>query len=204
MDYKLSHRYSLSNNWYEQLSHSAEILYGTESQTPLKFDPSAKRTIVEIGIFEGASTCWWSDNLLDHPESRLYSIDPFTGSEEHHASDEMRRLLPSIEATARRNIAVSKNASKVSIIKGCSWDVFPVLSKFLEQQIDILYIDGAHDAVSICRDSSLFYPLVKDGGAVIWDDYGNAECQRAIHGVVAIFCPLREYYVLHGQFWGLK
>lgn len=79
MDFKLSSRYSLSNNWYEQLSHSAEILYGSASQTALKFDPGAKRMIVEIGVFEGASTCWWSDNLLDHPESRLYSISRIGG-----------------------------------------------------------------------------------------------------------------------------
>jgi hypothetical protein len=204
MEFKLSSRYALSNNWYEQLTHSAEIMYGSTSDSALKFDPNAKRTIVEIGIFEGASTCWWSDNLLDHPGSQLYSIDPFTGSEEHHASDSMRQLLPTLEATARRNIEQSKNASKVNIIKGCSWDVFPILSKFLDQKVDILYIDGAHDAVSICRDSSLFYPLVKPGGAIIWDDYANADCQRSIHGVVAIFCPLREYHVLHGQFWGLK
>lgn len=204
MEFKLSPRYSLSNNWYDQLAHSAEILYGAPFASELKFDPSAKRTIVEIGIFEGASTCWWSDNLLDHPESQLYSIDPFTGSEEHHASDSMRQLLPTLEATARRNIDLSKNASKVNIIKGCSWDVFPILSKFLDQKVDILYIDGAHDAVSICRDSSLFYPLVKPGGAVIWDDYANADCQRAINGVVTICCPLRECHALHGQLWGLK
>jgi len=115
MEFKLSSRYSLSNNWYEQLSHSAEIMYNTSTCEPLKFDPKAKRIIVEIGIFEGASTCWWSDNLLDHPESQLYSIDPFTGSEEHHASASMSKLLPNLEATARRNIELSKNASKVSI-----------------------------------------------------------------------------------------
>jgi hypothetical protein len=204
MEFKLSSRYTLSNNWYEQLSHSAEIMYNTSTCEPLRFDPTAKRIIVEIGVFEGASTCWWSDNLLDHPESQVYSIDPFTGSEEHHESPAMSKLLPTLETTARGNISLSKNASKVNIIKGCSWDVFPVLSRFLDQKIDILYIDGAHDAVSICRDTSLYYPLVKSGGAVIWDDYGNADCQRAITGAVALFCPLVEVFALHGQLWGLK
>lgn len=204
MEFKLAPQYSFSNNWHEHLTQSAERVYNSEATTALRFDPSAKRVIVEIGVFEGASTCWWSDNLLDHPESRLYSIDPFTGSEEHHASESMRQLLPTIEATARRNIAMSRNASKVDIIKGCSWDVFPVLSKFLDQQIDILYIDGAHDAISICRDSSLYYPLVKNGGAVIWDDYTNEDCHRSINGAVVLFCPLVEVFALYGQLWGVK
>jgi hypothetical protein len=204
MDFKLSSRYSLSNNWYDQLLHSANLVYSSDIDTPLKFDPGAKRIVLEIGIFEGASTCWWSDNMLDHPESQLFSIDPFTGSEEHHASEEMRQLLPNLETTARRNISLSKHAAKVNIIKGCSWDMFPVLAKILDQKVDILYIDGAHDSTSICRDSSLYYPLVKKGGAIIWDDYGNAECQRAINGVVALCCPLTQAFALHGQLWGLK
>lgn len=204
MNFNLDSRYTFSNDWHEQLTRSAQIVFSTEPCRRLQFKPDEKRIILEIGVFEGASTCWWSDNLLDHPESRLYSIDPFTGSEEHHASESMRQLLPSLEVTARRNIALSKNASKVHIIKGCSWDVFPILAQVLGDSVDILYIDGAHDSISICRDSSLYYPLVKKGGAVIWDDYANPECQRSISGVVTLCCPMTECFALHGQLWGIK
>lgn len=204
MNFELAPHYKLSNDWYHQLTYSAFMVYHASVPTTLKFEPAQKRTIVEIGVFEGASACWWSDNLLDHPESRLYSIDPFTGSEEHHASPETRALLPSLEATARSNIAKSRNASKVHIIKGCSWDVFASLRHILDQQVDLLYIDGAHDAVSISRDTALYYPLVRNGGAIIWDDYTDAECVRAIDGCITTFCNLRERHNLHGQAWGVK
>ena len=204
MEFELSPQYTLSNTWHQQLTQSAEIVSKSERYRQFQFKREEKRIIVEIGVYEGASTCWWSDNLLDHPESQLYSIDPFTGSEEHHASESIRRLLPQLEATARRNIALSKNSSKVHVIKGCSWDVFPVLAQFLDQKVDILYIDGAHDAVSICRDSSLYYPLVKKGGLIIWDDFANPDCQRSISGVATLCCPLTDAAALHGQLWGIK
>ena len=151
---KLSERYNFNQGWYDALLNTDAVLNDATEGEVFRLDPKEKRQIVEIGVYEGASTCFWSDFYLDHPESRLISIDPFTGSTEHHENPENYPELGCIEYTARGNVAKSDNAAKVEIIKGFSWFVFPelVLRNDQDRWIDVLYIDGAHDSASVARD----------------------------------------------------
>jgi len=58
---------------------------------------------------------------------------------------------------------------------------FPVTIGFgREPWIDVLYIDGAHDSVSVARDVVLYVPMVKPGGVVFFDDYGHPDVKRAV------------------------
>ena len=45
---------------------------------------------------------FWSDFYLDHEESSLISIDPFTGSEEHLKNPEKLRWIIAIRAHSSR------------------------------------------------------------------------------------------------------
>lgn len=190
---KLNERYSLNQTWYDALLNTDMVLCTRDEAAELRLDPSAKRQIVEIGVYEGASSCFWSDFYLSHPESRLISIDPFTGSSEHHEKPENYPELAKIELTARGNIAKSNNAAKIEVIKGCSWDVFPELNRRSggEPWIDVLYIDGAHDPASVARDTTLFVPMVKPGGIVIFDDYGHPDVQRGVDGALNAFASMK-------------
>jgi len=189
---KLDDRYTLNQGWYDALLNTDMVMCGREEAAPLKLDPTAKRQIVEIGVYEGASTVFWSDFYMDHPESRLISIDPFTGSEEHHAEPDRYPELANIELTARGNIAKSNNAAKIELIKGCSWDVFPELNRRSggEPWIDLLYIDGAHDSTSVARDVTLYVPMVKQGGTVIFDDYGHPDVKRGVDMALNAFAAM--------------
>jgi hypothetical protein len=179
---KLDDKYSFNKGWYDALLNTDMVLCTREEAKDLRLDPEAKRQIVEIGVYEGASTCFWSDFYMNHPDSRLISIDPFTGSDEHHADPGNHPELGKIELTARGNISKSDNAAKIEVIKGCSWDVFPELNRRNngEPWIDLLYIDGAHDSTSVARDVTLYVPMVKSGGVIIFDDYGHPDVQRAV------------------------
>jgi hypothetical protein len=190
---KLNERYSLNQTWYDALLNTDMVLCTRDEAAELRLDPSAKRQIVEIGVYEGASSCFWSDFYLSHPESCLISIDPFTGSSEHHEKPENYPELAKIELTARGNIAKSDNAAKIEVIKGCSWDVFPELNRRSggEPWIDVLYIDGAHDPASVARDTTLFVPMVKSGGIVIFDDYGHPDVQRGVDGALNAFASMK-------------
>ena len=190
---ELSNRYTFNQTWFDALLNTDMVLCTREETRELQLDPSKKRQIVEIGVYEGASTCFWSDFYLSHPESRLISIDPFTGSSEHHEKPENYPELPNIELIARGNIAKSDNAAKVEVIKGCSWDVFPELNRKNngEPWIDVLYIDGAHDPTSVARDTTLFVPMVKTGGIVIFDDYGHPDVQRGVDGALNAFAKMQ-------------
>lgn len=179
---QLSDEYHFTEGWYNALLNSEHVIQNNETDQKIKLDPTKKLQIVEIGVYEGASSCFWSDFYLNHPESRLISIDPFTGSEEHIREPEKYPGLSQLEVTARDNIAKSSNAGKVEIIKGYSHLVYPHLHyRYGEEPwIDVLYIDGAHDSISVARDITLYVPLVKPGGVVFFDDYPHPDVQRAV------------------------
>lgn len=189
---KLNERYTFNQTWYDALLNTDLVLCTRDEAKDLALKPAEKRRIVEIGIYEGASSCFWSDFYMSHPESRLISIDPFTGSDEHHAKPENYPELAQIELTARGNIAKSDNAAKIEIVKGCSWDVFPELNRRFggEAWIDVLYIDGAHDSASVARDTTLYVPMVKEGGIVIFDDYGHPDVRRGVDGALNAFASM--------------
>jgi predicted O-methyltransferase YrrM len=79
------------------------------------------------------------------------------------------------------------------VIKGCSWDVFPELNRRngSEPWIDLLYIDGAHDPNSVARDTTLYVPMVKSGGIVIFDDYGHPDVQRGVDCALNAFASMK-------------
>lgn len=189
---KLNERYELNQGWYDALLNTDMVLCSREEAKDLRLVPDEKRQIVEIGVYEGASSVFWSDFYMSHPESRLLSIDPFTGSSEHHEKPEEYPELERIELTARGNIAKSDNAAKIEILKGCSWDVFPEVNRRFgaEPWIDLLYIDGAHDPTSVARDTALYVPMVRSGGVVIFDDYGHPDVKRGVDGALMAFASM--------------
>jgi len=179
---QLADHYNFTEGWYDALLNSDQAIRSDKLDKKIELDPTEKRQIVEIGVYEGASSCFWSDFYLDHAESSLISIDPFTGSEEHLREPEKYAGLSKLEQTARENIAKSKNCGKVEVIKGYSQHVFRDLDARFgsDPWIDVLYIDGAHDSTSVARDVILYVPMVKPGGIVFFDDYAHPDVQRAV------------------------
>lgn len=207
MDSKLNKDYRITHAWYTELLASYHRVSNEPTAEKLRFLPDEYRTIVEIGVYEGASSCWWSDNFLEHPESRLISIDPFTGNDEYRKNREKFPTLNDIEYIARSNIAKSKHPGKVTVMKGASWDLFPLVSRQLQaenRKIDILYIDGEHTAEAVCRDAALYVPLVRHHGAVIFDDFGNAEVSRGVEGALAAMRCIEKAFCPGWQLWCIK
>lgn len=123
--------------------------------------------ILEIGAYEGKSTTWMSDNLLDHPDSILYSVDTFEGSIENQGQENLNVLLE----TYYSNISKSKNFRKIRPIMGNSHTVLPTLIN-QNHKFDIIYVDGAHDYEDVLQDGIDAFNLLKDDGLMIFDDYG--------------------------------
>ncbi len=203
--------YRFNHAWYEQLVGGYDILLNAEASKNVRLDPSTRRTIVEIGVYEGASSCWWLDNFMEHAESRLVCIDPFTGNMEQQMTPEAHPTLADIEQIAKTNIAKSKYPGKATILKGCSWDVFPTLENSLpppiytdNRPIDILYIDGEHTTEAVMRDMLLYVPLVRPGGLVVMDDYGNEKVKRAVDYVRSAINYFETSYFTGWQLWSAR
>ena len=197
---KLADHYEFTEGWYDALLNSDKAIRTNTQGPQIQLDPAEKRQIVEIGVYEGASSCFWSDFYLHHEESSLISIDPFTGSEEHLKNPENYAGLSRLERTARENIAKSKNCGKVEVIKGLSQRVFADLDARFgsEPWIDVLYIDGAHDSMSVARDVVLYVPMVKPGGVVFFDDYAHPDVRRAVDMSLNAFAKF-EFALFTGQ-----
>lgn len=148
-----------SNSWFKPNIPAWEYLFDSE------FDPKEELLGIEIGVFEGQSTCWLADNILLNPNSKLICIDSFEGSAEHGNED-----LSSLQETFERNIATTGKKNQIEIIKSYSYEALLDLN-IKKVQADFIYIDGSHEAPDVLADAILAYHILKPGGIIIFDDY---------------------------------
>lgn len=113
--------------------------------------------VLEIGAWEGRSSCWIARELLHHEDARLFCVDPF---------DDAGRL-----ARFEQNIAETGRAERVRLWRGLSCDVLPAHWLSYRGAIDFVYVDGSHEAPDVLLDSVLALEFLKPGGVLIWDDY---------------------------------
>lgn len=128
-------------------------------------DVSKPYKVLEIGSFEGQSTCWMLNNLLTHPESEIFCVDPFTGSIEHNTNQ-----TTGLFDRFCHNIKSTGNSDKVKVCQGTSEQILP---KLLASGIlfDFCYIDGSHCAADVLFDAVLAWKMLRPGGLIIFDDY---------------------------------
>lgn len=122
-------------------------------------------TYLEIGIYEGASMAWVTENT---PVKELTGIDAWR-SENEHAHTDMR----SCEVRFKQNLQELKRSypsKRFDIYKLTSEQALPyLLTK--QMRYDWIYIDGNHDASAVLLDLTLSWRLLNDDGLVILDDY---------------------------------
>ena len=122
-------------------------------------------TALEVGSFEGRSACWMLEHLLGHPDSRLYCVDTFEGSEEF--APELREGL--LERFTH-NVRQTGRGEKVQALVGRSDDV---LVGLIGEGVraDLAYVDGSHRAAEVLTDAVLCWKLLKPGGVMVFDDH---------------------------------
>lgn len=147
--------YEFTQEWFE----SSEIkkfliqIYGIRSE----------HHILEIGSYEGGSACFFSDVFLNHPNSSLFCVDPFS------LEDTTSPLSTETEIRFRANIVKSKHPSKVVHFRMTSKEFF----MHNTMKFDLIYIDGSHLLEDITID---FYNSLQiaQPGCIIWmDDYAG-------------------------------
>ena len=123
--------------------------------------PERKR-FLEIGCFEGRATCWFLEHALDD-DGTMVCIDPFEGSMEHASMD-----LSDLYKRFQQNVySVLKPDQHLATFTEPSDKVL----RTLDLQFDLIYIDGDHTAPAVLVDACLSWPLLKQGGIMVFDDY---------------------------------
>jgi predicted O-methyltransferase YrrM len=116
---------------------------------------------LEIGCFEGQSACWWLDNILTDPTSRLTCVDPF-------AIPMDSTLLRYFERYFDHNIAASGAGERVTKLTGSSQVVLRTLQP---AHFDFVYVDGSHRVGDVLQDAVLAWTVLRPGGTAMFDDY---------------------------------
>jgi predicted O-methyltransferase YrrM len=122
-------------------------------------------SILEVGAFEGRSTCWMLENMLSD-DGNIFVVDTFKGGEDHEGLD-----TTSLRSTFDANIAeVKKDTQKVCVYDETSYMGLARLA-CLGARFDFIYIDGSHTAPDVLTDACMAFPLLRKNGVMLFDDY---------------------------------
>lgn len=123
---------------------------------------------LEVGSFEGFSTCWLLENILTHETSKITCIDSFDfGGQGIFENIEGFGSIP-IESRFDQNIKISGSQHKVEKIADLSQNALRSLPL---SHYDFIYVDGAHMALNVLEDAVLSWRLLRVDGLMTFDDY---------------------------------
>ena len=134
-------------NWFKWLHH----LIGTPAVG------------IEFGTWKGESAEYMLDHFFTSPSSKYICVDTFEGSDEHHLGGIDCETL---EVETRKRL--ERFGNRVEIFRSTSDHALRYM--YRDTTFSMIYIDAAHDAMNVLRDSVLAFDLLTPGGIMIWDD----------------------------------
>lgn len=153
-------QYEFTADWF---SHNAAVW----KQLIESFGPSK---ILEVGSYEGRSTCFLIETIGARKSYDIYCVDPWRKNESHAVDMDL------VEKRFDANIALAAKSvphqGSVSKFKGSSLDILPgMLASGHRESFDLIYVDGSHEAPDVLFDAVLSFQLCRAGGLLIFDDY---------------------------------
>lgn len=150
MSNEVVHR--LSDNWHSVLN------VDEYSQKPINF--------LEIGTFYGENVFSVAKSYALHNDSRIYCVDHW---EDYSDYPDYKSRESTIYSEFLYNVQTSEDRHKISIHRGYSHSK---IHTFQDKFFDIIYIDNSHQPEYVMEDAVLAFRKLKDGGIMIFDDYG--------------------------------
>ena len=121
-----------------------------------------KGAIVEIGSWKGKSTIWLANGSKNGNNVKIYAIDHHIGSSEHKIYGTKIQTFQQFKQNIKK--------AKVEDI------VFPIVktskeaSENFSEDIEFIFIDGAHEYEYVKLDFDLWFPKVLDDGIMAFHD----------------------------------
>ena len=145
------------------------------------------QTFLEIGVFEGRSTCWLLQHGLDD-DGMIYCVDPFVGVKGFPSEDDLQGIFEANTLEAKHSLQ-QVNLFRTTSRHALAEFIYDMYTKF-----NFIYVDGAHDARNTLADMCMSWELLKKGGVMLIDDYewqhANTEQEKP---KLAIDCFLDVY-----------
>lgn len=128
------------------------------------------QTALEIGCFEGLTTNYICDNLLEEG-GRIVCIDPLT--DEYLPGHKDNEMFKGQYERFIRNTT----GRPMELVRKRSSEAYPQLK---DLRFGLIYIDGDHTENGVYSDAVLYWNLLLDspkgyGGYMLFDDYGQSE-----------------------------
>jgi predicted O-methyltransferase YrrM len=120
-----------------------------------------RENFLEIGSYEGRSTCWLLQNGLDK-SGIIACIDSYS-----NMSDVEQRFWENIKE-------VIGSTQSVHAFKEKSYQALGEMIKLKDPYsytFDFIYIDGDHNPATTLTDACMAWGLLRSGGVMIFDDY---------------------------------
>lgn len=162
--------YKLANEWFPYVPLE-EI-----KNTPIKY--------LEIGTFYGANAISVANSYCQHPDSKIYCIDPW---EDYDGYPEYKGQQDIHFQKFMKNVENSGSKEKFIIHRSYSYNV---LSKYPDEFFDMIYIDGNHEPEYVMEDAVLSLRKLKKGGYLLFDDY--MDCWWKVKNAINIFYDLNR------------
>ena len=141
-----------------------------------------RRSFLEIGSFEGRSTVWIIENMVEDG-GFIDCIDTWGGGEEHSAEDMaaveerfdqnvelLRTKFPERAVVKLKGSSVSMLADNMRVAESIREDLGDA-DYDIKGTYSFIYIDGSHIAKDVLTDACMAWPLLKTGGVMVFDDY---------------------------------
>lgn len=137
--------------------------------------PERKR-FLEIGSFEGRSTVWTIDNLMEDGGC-IYAIDTWEGGEEHSAND-----MTQAESNFEHNTALIRLKHPDRYVAKIKCDSRIALCRLVDEKpFDFIYVDGSHRAKDVMTDACIAWGMLRPGGIMVFDDYMWGDARDLLH-----------------------
>jgi predicted O-methyltransferase YrrM len=167
--------YQFTQDWF----HWAPEVW--KQLIPLLSGEAGNRRFLEIGSFEGRSMAWIAENMMN-PSDGLICIDTWEGGEEHKADGED---MGKVEKRFDYNRSITLTGRDISILKHKRTST-EYLGEVIGRgeggiKFDFIYIDGSHVAKDVLTDACMAWPLLKQRGIMVFDDYMWGESRDILH-----------------------
>jgi predicted O-methyltransferase YrrM len=141
---------------------------------------------LEVGCFEGLTTNYIIDNLLNK-DGKIICVDPLTNvylnNDLKETDIEINNIDNFFEGQYERftnNVREHIDSEKLILYRDMSFNVYEKLKELYFNSIDFIYIDGDHRPESVYLDGVNCLDLCKPNGYILFDDYNWRDTHKGI------------------------
>ena len=128
--------------------------------------------ILEVGSFEGRSTCYMIEACAAHRDLEIHCVDTWEGGAEHHGAFDMQTVEQRFKKNTSQALEGARHAVNLVVHKERS---IVALTQLMcaghVSSFDLIYVDGSHQAPDVLSDAVLSFHLLRTMGLLIFDDY---------------------------------